>query len=154
MLSYLKNLISANHNGNSPEKSGEDSEKKLQIATCALFIELAHSDDEFSKEEKELIISLIQKEFGLDTEEMGELMILADEKMKKNISLYEYTDIINRYFDKNEKYKILKNLWKLVLIDGKLDVHEEYFIRKVSSNLNMEHKDLIASKLEVKNSMN
>ncbi len=130
------------------------SEKKLQTATYALFIELAYSDDEFSAEERTFIHNLIKSQFGLSEDEMSELSLLAEQRMKSNVSLYDYTDIINHHFSTSEKYEVLKNLWRLILVDGKLDAHEEYFIRKVSGNLHMEHKDLIAAKLEIKKEMN
>jgi uncharacterized tellurite resistance protein B-like protein len=48
---------------------------------------------------------------------------------------------------------VLKNLWRLILIDGRLDKHEEHFVRIISNNLHLEHNDLIAAKIEVKKEM-
>lgn len=152
MFDTLKHILLGNETDTQFE-SGIDDDKKLQAATYALFIELAHSDDEFSESERKLIYKLMQNQFGLSDSEMSDLLVLAERKMESNVSLYEYTDIINHHFSNDEKYEVLKNLWRLILIDGKLDAHEEYFIRKVSSNLHMEHSDLIAAKMEIKNEM-
>ncbi|MBN1300868.1 MAG: TerB family tellurite resistance protein [Melioribacteraceae bacterium] len=151
MLEFFKNLLNKEP---IRQENDKKSRSRTEIVTCALFIELAYADDEFNDEEREFIINLMKKEFDLNEEEVHELLEYAGEKMEKNISLYEYTDIINTNFDKTEKYLILKNLWKLILIDGKLDSHEEYFIRKISNNLNMEHRDLISAKAEVKKEFN
>jgi uncharacterized tellurite resistance protein B-like protein len=153
MLNYLKNiLIGANDNSNEPSDSDKSisPEKRIQVATCAVFIELANTDDEFSEDEKKLIYSLMKSEFDLSSSELDELMEETEEKIKHNVSLYEYTQVINDHFSKDEKYQLLKRLWKLVFVDEKLDSHEEYFIRKLSGNLHMEHKEMIAAKLEVK----
>jgi uncharacterized tellurite resistance protein B-like protein len=153
MFNTIKNILTGHELDSPGTVDRESPSKKLEVATCALFIELAYSDDEFSDEEKKLVYQIMRKTFGLNGEEMNDLLDLADEKMKNNISLYEYTGIINSHFGTAEKYEVLKNLWRLILVDGKLDAHEEYFIRKVSSNLFLEHKDLISAKMEVKAEM-
>ncbi len=150
MLSYLKNILLGEVDEGNNDMPESTAGNKLHIATCALFVELANSDDEFSEEEKKLIYNLMKAEFSLSEEELNELFELAENKIKHNVSIYEYTQIINNHFSKQEKYEILKNLWKLVFIDGSLDAHEDYFIRKVSNNLNLEHRDMIAAKMEVK----
>ena len=150
MLSYLKNLLLGETSETENEGELISPEKKLQIATCAMFVELANTDDVFSDEEKELIFDLMGKEFSLSNDEINELLDLAEKKVERNVSLYEYTQIINDHFSKKEKYDVLKQLWKIVFIDGKLDAHEEYFVRKVSGNLHMEHQEMIAAKMEVK----
>ncbi|MCK5345210.1 MAG: TerB family tellurite resistance protein, partial [Candidatus Heimdallarchaeota archaeon] len=145
MINYLKELIYKNENGENSPAHYSDSSKRVQIATCALFIEVANSDDEFSDDEKELIFDLMKNQYHLSEEEMHELVDLSHEQIEESVSLYEFTDIINKNFDSTEKYSVLKNLWKLILLDGKLDKHEEYFVRKISNNLHLEHRDLIAA---------
>lgn len=153
MLTKLKDILMGTATEDAEEGSSLNSRKKLQAATYALFIELANSDDEFTENEKKLIYNIIKKQFDLDSDEMSELHELAETIMNRSVSLYEYTDIINRHFSSDEKYEVLKNLWRLILIDGKLDAHEEYFIRTISRNLHMEHSDLIAAKMEIKEEM-
>ena len=54
MINFIKNLITDKTNGD--EQTNEfDNEKRVQIATCALFLEVANSDDDFSREEKKFI---------------------------------------------------------------------------------------------------
>ncbi len=149
MFNYLKRLFSENQVSLGTIKDAEGS--KLQVATCALFIEVAKADEEFSSGELKLIKDIMTAEFKLTESEIDELFSLAKKKMNQSVSLYEYTDEINKYYTKEEKYEILKNLWRLILIDGKLNAHEEYFVRTISRNLNLEHKELISSKLEIKN---
>ena len=149
MLGFIKNLISNElENDNATPKY--DIEQQLEIATCALFLEIANSDDDFSIEEKTFIEETMKNEFNLDEELVTELLELATQKTEESVSLYEFTDIINKSYGRDEKLKILKNLWRLVYADGKLDKYEEYFIRTISKNLHLEHSDMIAAKLEVK----
>lgn len=152
MLKYLKDILNKSETNFNSETIHSDKNVvlKLQIATCALFLEIAHADDEFLDIEKDKIISVMKKLFNLDNEKVALLLELSEEKRTDSVSLYEYTDVINSNFNKEEKYQVLKNLWHLILIDEDLDSHEEHFIRKISGNLKMSHGDMIAAKLEVK----
>ena len=153
MINFFKDLVY----GDMPDKSSTggnyNDQKSAQIATCALFIEVANSDEEFTDDEKKLIYNLMRKQFNLSEDELKELIKQSQEEIKESVSLYEFTDVINHNFSDSEKYSILKNLWKLILIDGKLDSHEEFFVRRISGNLHLEHQDLIAAKMEVKKEM-
>ncbi|MEE9448966.1 MAG: TerB family tellurite resistance protein, partial [Ignavibacteriaceae bacterium] len=48
------------------EKREEDHHKKLQIATAALFVEMAKADGNFSEEERERVIHTMRNTFHLD----------------------------------------------------------------------------------------
>ncbi len=153
MLKFLKKIITPY---DTPDPSGRISfnkvsdEKKLQIATCALFLEVANADDEFSVEEREKIIIIMKKTFNLTDEAVEDLIDLSKTHMEKSISIYEFTDIVNKNFSRDQKMEVLKHLWRLSYIDDFLHKYEDYFIRKISGNLHLTHADLISAKMEVK----
>lgn len=147
MLSYFKNLLGSYQ---TPGKDSIPQFKKNQVAACAVFLEAANSDDEFSKIEMNTLIGILNNTFELSIDEIEELIQLADEYRKKSVSLFEFTGTINESFTKDEKYELLKNLWRIILTDNVLDKFEDHFIRKVTGNLNMAHSDMIAAKMEVK----
>ena len=149
MIDFLKTLI-LGHPSISESDQPVNNARRVQIATCALFLELAHSDDEFTIEEEEFIRSIMKEKFDLDNQTVNELIELSTQQTKKSVSIYEFTEIINQNFDNAFKYEVLINLWRLVYADGKLDKYEDYFMRKVSGNLKMEHSQMISSKMEVK----
>lgn len=151
MLELIKDLLTGKKEKNEEIINLVSYEKKLQIATCALFLEVANSDDNFAKEEKENIYKSMKEIFGLEEQYIKELISLSEEQIRNSVSLYEFTDIINQNFSKDEKYEVVKNLWKLIYTDNKVDKYEDLFIKRISSNFHLEHKDLIAAKLEVKN---
>ncbi len=155
MLGFIKNLISNDDTTSDNSISKKySSETKLQIATCALFLEIANSDDDFSIEEKTFIEKTMRDKFNLDDELVEELLALATQQTEESVSLYEFTDIINKSYGRDAKLIIIKNLWRLVYADGKLDKYEEYFMRTISRNLHLEHSDMIAAKLEAKEENN
>jgi len=127
--------------------------KKYQVATAALLIEIAKADGDFSAEERKRIIDLMKKDFDLDDDLVADLLDLSEQKVKDSISVYEFSKIINETFTRQEKIELLKNLWRIVYVDGRLDSHEDQLIKIIGSTLNLEHKDIIGAKLFVKQEM-
>lgn len=153
MLKNLRKLLS----GVNPElantisvSSSGNKHTKVEVATCALFIELAKSDGEFSQEERDLIITQMKNLFSLEKKYIDDLLLLAEEKVKQSISIYEFTGIINKSFSQEEKIELLENLWKLIYRDEKLSAYEDHMIKRIGATMNIEHKQIINSKLWVK----
>ena len=149
MLNFFKELFA----DKSKQQNAEEENNSLQIASCALLLELANADDEFSDEEKTRVVELMKTNFNLTDEEVDKLLELSQKQIEKSVSAYEFTEIINKQLNEDEKYQIIKNLWQLAYVDGKLDKYEDYYIRKISNNLHISNQDRIAAKLEVKKEM-
>ncbi len=127
-----------------------DEQKKLHVATCTLFIEMAKADDSFTEEERNKIISIMKSTFDLEDDCVSELMELAEKRLHDDDSIYDFTKLINRNFDNNAKFELLKNLWRLIYTDKKLDMYEDHLIKKIGGLINMGHDDIIGAKLLVK----
>ncbi len=127
-----------------------DSKKRLQIATCALFIEVARADDKFLNIEREKLIQLMKELFKIDDDYVEELIALSNKQVEESLSVYEFTSEINLNCSQEEKYEIVKNLWRLIFVDNELHPYEDFLIRRISNNLHISHRDMIAAKLEVK----
>lgn len=125
----------------------------IQIAACALFLEIANADENFSIDEEDKILAIMKNNFSLTEEELNLLISKSKEEIKKSVSLYEFTEVINKHFDQNEKFNLIKNLWHIAFIDGNIDQYEEHYIKKICNNLHLSHKDRIAAKLEVKSEL-
>jgi uncharacterized tellurite resistance protein B-like protein len=131
------------------EQPAGDLERRIKIATCVLLVELAGSDDEFSDNERKLIIEIFKSQFDLSDEEVAELIDTAKEARRKSVDLWQFTNLINQNFNEEEKIKIVENAWRVVYADGKLTHHEDYLIHKISNLLRLSHADLINAKLKV-----
>ena len=151
MFEYLKKIISSNGiSGTYTSNLKTDKVKKIQVAACALFIEMAQVDGEFTDEERKFILSEMEKTFNLDEDCASNLLELADRKVKESVSVYEFTQIINTTFSNEEKIELIQSLWKLIYRDQKLSAYEDQLIKRIAGNLNIEHKDIISAKLLVK----
>ncbi|MBU0561826.1 MAG: TerB family tellurite resistance protein [Bacteroidetes bacterium] len=150
MFNFFKKKLYEEFDNPVSEEIEVDQSKRIQLATCALFLEVANSDDDFAEEEKTFIINHMKQAFSLDDELVKELISESKAEVEESISLYEFTKILNDNFSREEKFNIVKNLWKLVFADGRLDKYEEYFVRKISNNLNLSHSEMIAAKFDAK----
>ena len=154
MFEYLRKVLL-------PEQSSEElkisstktNSNKYQVATAALLIEIAKADGNFSDDERKRIIELMKNDFELDYECVNELLELSEQKVKDSISVYEFSSVINESFTQQEKLDLIKNLWRIIYEDGKLDSHEDRLIKIIGSTLNLEHKEVIGAKLFVKQEM-
>lgn len=157
MINALKKLLFEDEENISQSASSEfklDKEHKLEIATCALFIELAKADGEFSEGERDFIISTMKRCFNLAESEVNIIFEMAEQKVDKSISIYEFTSELNNHFSQEEKESVVRNLWRLIYTDKKLHAYEDNLIKKIGMTMNIEHKKIIDLKLSVKKELN
>jgi len=152
MFDQIRKIFSDDTSSQSIAGKKEDNSdrKKLQIATCAIFLEMAKSDDNCTEEERKEIVSIMQRTFGLEKEFVDELIDLTKKRLDESVSIYEFTGIINNNFLPDEKFELMKNLWRLIYTDQKLDKYEDQLVKKLGTMLHLEHRDVIAAKLMVK----
>ena len=120
---------------------------ELILATCILLLEVSKSDDSFDDIEKEKILSILEQNFNLNTQQTNFLFKIADKKNDEMISLYEWTAKINELCSYSDKKKLMKFLWDIAYADGRIDKYEDYTIRKISDLLYVKHSDFIKAKL-------
>jgi len=125
----------------------ESFDDELILATCILLLEVSKSDDSFDDIEKENILSILEQNFNLNTQQTNFLFKIADKKNDEMISLYEWTAKINELCSYSDKKKFMKFLWDIAYADGRIDKYEDYTIRKISDLLYVKHSDFIKAKL-------
>ena len=75
MMESIRQFFLANmaETGNQED---ETAPADLRLAACALLLELAYADDEFTEEERDHLEAAIRRQFGLDEEQAAELIPL------------------------------------------------------------------------------
>ena len=126
-----------------------DEFERIQVATCALLLEVAKSDYEFSSMEKTTIAAILKKDFQISAEAIEELMEIAKMQRKESIDLWEFTHLINENYSKEEKIKVVEAAWKVIYADKKLDKYEDHLVHKLARLLRLRHSDLLEAKLRV-----
>ncbi len=152
MIKFLEKILNGSqYNGeNVKESYVSNNEKKLQIAACTLLVELGKADSNFTDDERKKIISIMENTFNIEEDYIKDLIELSEKEIDENDSIYEYTTLINENFTNDEKFELLKNLWRLIYIDNSLDKYEEHLVKKIGTLLNIEYTNIISTKLIVK----
>ena len=60
----------------------ENKSHKLKIAACALLLEIANADDNFSSDEKLRIVKIMRSKFQLDEDEVVSLIEQSNEEIE------------------------------------------------------------------------
>jgi len=128
----------------------QDEFERIQIATCVILLEVASSDDEISTEEKTTISEILMRKFKLPPAAIEELMELAAEKRDASVGLWQFTNLINETFSREDRMKIMEAAWEVIYADEKLDKYEDYLVRRLSKLLRLHHEEMIAAKLKVR----
>jgi uncharacterized tellurite resistance protein B-like protein len=146
MIKKLKNLLE----GELEETPARD---EIQLAAAALMIEVMRSDNEIAAEELDRISVLLGAQFKLDKSDTRELIDLAHGKVKKSVSLLNFTKEIRKSWTNAERVFLLQQLWSVAYADGRVDSHERHVIRKIGALLYLTERQIYAAKERARKEM-
>jgi uncharacterized tellurite resistance protein B-like protein len=133
----------------SPGTEKKDSAHDIRVATCALFLEMADIDGEFSEQEMEQMLTILKRDYGLSDKHATALIETSRKELKGSIDLWQFTNRINQNYSLEEKLEIITLIWRIAYADGRLDQHEDYLVHKLANLLRLNHKQLIDAKVKV-----
>ncbi len=110
----------------------------VQLAACALLLELAHADNEFSPEEQRHIESTLQRQFGLDEPSGAELLRLAEAARAQSLDHFQFTRLVAAEYTLAQRMALAEVMWGVILADGRLSDHETHLVRKMASLMQLE----------------
>jgi uncharacterized tellurite resistance protein B-like protein len=124
-------------------------ERRLQMATAALMVEMLHVDERVTTEEDEKLRHLLKQRFQLDTSEIEALIDLAHNEKHQATDYYSFTSLLNEHYTQQQKIKLVEDLWQLAYADNHLDKYEEHLVRRLAELLHVPHPDFIRTKHSV-----
>ncbi|MFQ5511119.1 MAG: TerB family tellurite resistance protein [Candidatus Krumholzibacteriia bacterium] len=148
MLDLIKRIITANEPGGASGPPA-DTSRGVRVATCALFVAMAQSDDDFSRAEYDHVVALLRKEYDLSDEHAQDLLQVSGQALDGSIDFWQFTNLINQSCGKEEKLRVVELIWKIVYADGHLDDHERLLVRKLAKMLRVTEREMIDAKLRV-----
>ena len=135
MLDAIKSFFGSSMTPPAGEK--ELGDEDIRLAACALLIELAYSDDEFTEEERRHVTSAVRRQYGLDEDHAEALIKLAELARGEAVDLYQFTKLIKANYSLGQKMVLMEVMWGLVYADGELSSHEGSLLRKVCNLLDL-----------------
>ena len=130
----------------------EEREHGYHVATAALLVEMMRADYEVQPVEREAVFRALAAAFNdLSPDETRDLLARAEERADGATSLYEFTQLINRQLDHEQKAHVVELLWRVAYADGDLDKYEEHLVRRVADLIHVPHSVFIRMKHRARN---
>jgi uncharacterized tellurite resistance protein B-like protein len=119
---------------------------RVQLAACALLLELAYADGEFSPEEQAHLRRALGRQFGLDEATGDELLRLAEAERAQSLDHFQFTRLIVADYDLPRRMELATIMWGVILADGHLSDHETHLVRKMASLMQLDPAALSAAR--------
>lgn len=128
-----------------------DRGQAIRLATAALLIEVARADYDYDPIEFARLLELVASRFSLAPDDALELANTADQRVDDSVSLHEFTRVLHENLTVDEKAEVVVLLWEVAYVDGRLDMHEDSLVLKISDLLYVPRGEVMRSKDAVKN---
>ena len=115
-----------------------------------MLVEAANIDEVFEEREKNIISTIIQKQFSISNIKLiNETIDKVSKSLAESGDLVSHTKKIKNTWSLDKRKKIIEMLWKVCLVDNSLDPYEDMLIRKIAGLLYVDPKDCNEAKQKV-----
>ena len=122
----------------------------VKLATTCLLTKVAFADEYLDPKEERIIREILADFFSIETEEINKLFKDSNQLLEKSTDIFSFGQLLNQHFTKEDKIDLIGCIFEVAFADGELHHLENHTIKKIAHNLNIEHKDLITVKMEIK----
>ncbi len=112
MLDAIRSFFGASMEPESPEEEG--GEQDVRLAACALLIEIAHADEDFTEDERLHLTSAVRRQYGLEDDEADQLIELAEEARASAVDVWQFSKLIKQNYSLGQKMVLVEVMWGLV----------------------------------------
>lgn len=129
------------------EEAPENHERKIQLATAALLIEITRADANVDAAEEQKVEALLRAHTGLEEEALTTLLAEADTAVDEAVSLVDFSRVLVESLSIEERGEVVDMLWQVAYADGRIDRYEDYYVRKLADLLYVSHARFVQGKL-------
>ena len=125
------------------------------VSLSCLLVEAALIDEEFGEDEKKIIFNILKKQFKEESSNgINKIIAEAIDSFNNSSDLITYTRKIKENWELDARINIIEMLWKVCLIDGKLEPYEDMLIRRISGLIYVNDKNRNLAKKKALDSLN
>ena len=92
-------------------------ERAVQLASCALLLEMMRIDQESKLVEEQALRTAIQQTTQLDESAVDELIALAQAELDESVDYFQFTSLINEHFSPAQKLEVIEAMWLIAYSD-------------------------------------
>ena len=134
------------------DNKNQDAEKDNLIKIAALLIHAAKIDEDFSKQEEEIIKQALLK-LCTNKQNINEIISKAKIIEENANQILDFTKEV-KSMDEKEKIKIIEILWQIIYSNKDADIYETSLMRRLAGLLYIDNKTMgdIKEKIKKENS--
>jgi uncharacterized tellurite resistance protein B-like protein len=146
LLDSIRSLLRPSNDTRDASPSIVSGVDPVHLAACAILLDIAYADGEFSDSERAHLEDVLERHFALPPDAGRQLITLADQERRKSIDHFHFASVLRRNYDVGQKMVLAEVMWGLVLADGQIADHEHYLTRKIANLLELEPGYLSSAK--------
>ena len=127
----------------------KDTIETIKAATC-LLLSTAYADDVLDDREVIVIKEIISDFFNIDSTIIQKIYLDSTKELNNSTDLFAFGKILNDAFNYQDKLDFIGCIFEVAFIDGELHYIESHTIKSIANILNIDHNDLIQTKMEIK----
>ena len=108
------------------------------IKIASLLIHVAKIDEDYSKDEEEIIIKTLIS-LGAESSKINEIMKVAIKNEENSNQILEFTKEV-KSLPENDKVEILEALWTIIYSNNEADIYETNLMRRLAGLLYIDSK--------------
>ena len=108
------------------------------IKIASLLIHVAKIDEDYSKDEEEIIIKTLIS-LGAESSKINEIMKVAIKNEENSNQILEFTKEV-KSLPENDKVEILEALWTIIYSNNDADIYETNLMRRLAGLLYIDNK--------------
>lgn len=130
MMRALKNLFDDEP---SPAQVLPGHERRhLLLAVASLLHEVTRVDLVDSEAERAAAERALADLFGLSPSDAAVLLGEGRERARQLTSYFAPVSVVKRELTLPERVRLIEHLWRIAFVDGRLDSHEDHYVRKIA----------------------
>ncbi len=148
MLRSIGEFISEITGGGRTPAAFEDTDYRL--AAAALLVHIASTDANFDAQERARLRELLAAKFDLgmaEAEDLIESAVVAD---RDAVDLYQFTSLLNRNCNEEQRRKIVEMMFQVAYADGELSEFEDNIVWRASELMHIPSRERVTIRKRVR----
>jgi uncharacterized tellurite resistance protein B-like protein len=132
-----------------PETLARRDALALQRACCVLLMEVVRLDTANAEQKRQVVAQVMREQFGISDQDSAPMIESAGRPENRLTSCFKPVVLINKRFGLARKAQFIEQLWRVAMVDGKIDMYEDQLVRNLANLLYVPHTDFILAKNRV-----
>ena len=148
MLRSIGEFISEITGGDRHPATFEDTD--FRLAAAALLVHVAATDSNFDEQERVRLREILAERFELGAEEVNELIESAVAADREAVDLYQFTSLLNRSFDDEQRRRVVEMMFQIAYADGELSEFEDNIVWRASELMHVPSRERVTIRRQVR----